>query len=154
MESATVSEVAVPAETVPAAPSLNVTVSLAAFESKPRPSMVTVVAVATRSAALLVTTGVTVATCTGVPLLTMSEVTTAFITPARTGAVESATVSEVEVAPMTVPDAPSSKLTLLLETIGSKPEPLMTMAVASTAKFEVSGVTLTLSMARSSRHSK
>ncbi len=61
----TVSEVAVAAVTVPTAPSLKATVLLAAVVSKPKPLMVIVVALAARLAVLLVTTGVTVATCTG-----------------------------------------------------------------------------------------
>ena len=69
VENVTVSEVAVAAVTVPIAPSLKATVLLPAVGSKPKPVMVIVVALAARLAVLLVTTGVTVATCTAVPLL-------------------------------------------------------------------------------------
>ena len=47
---------------------------------------------------LAVTTGVTVATCTAVPLLILSVVTTAVRLPAVVGLVENVTVSEVAVA--------------------------------------------------------
>ena len=62
VENVTVSEVAVAAVTVPTAPSLKTTVLLPAVGSKPKPLMVSVVALAARLAVLLVTTGVTVAT--------------------------------------------------------------------------------------------
>ena len=114
VENVTVSEVAVAAVTVPTAPSLKVTVLLAAVGSKPKPLMVSVVALAARLAVLLVTTGVTVATCTAAPLLTRSVVTTAVRLPAVVGLVENVTVSEVAVAAVTVPTAPSLKATVLL----------------------------------------
>ena len=62
--------------------------------------------------------------------------------------------SEVEVAEVMVPIAPSLKTTLLFATIGSKPEPLITIVFASANKFVVSAVTLTLNSVRSSRHSR
>ena len=52
---------------------------------------------------LLVTEGVTVATCTAAPLSTLSVVTTAVRLPA-VGAVVNVTVSEVAVAAVTMPD--------------------------------------------------
>ena len=65
----TVSEVAVAAVTVPTAAPLNATVLFDGVVAlKPKPLIVSVVALAARSAVLLVTTGVTVATCTAVPL--------------------------------------------------------------------------------------
>ena len=73
-----------------------------------------VVALAARLAVLLVTTGVTVATCTAAPLLTPSVVTTAVRLPAVVGGVASVTVSDVAVAAVTVPTAPSLKTTVLL----------------------------------------
>ena len=62
VENVTVSAVGVAAVTVPTAPLLKATVLWAAVGSKPKPSMVTVVALAARLAVLLVTTGVIVAT--------------------------------------------------------------------------------------------
>src|SRR5580658_1720322 len=105
VENVTVSEVAVAAVTVPTAPSLKMTVLLAAVVEKPKPVMVTVVAVGDRLAVLLVTTGATKATWTAVPLLTLSVVTTAVRLPAVVGLTESVTVSEVAVAVVTVPTA-------------------------------------------------
>ena len=66
---------------------------------------------------LLVTIGVTVATCTAAPLLTPSVVTTAVRLPAVVGLVENVTVSEVAVAAVTVPTAPSLKTTVLLPAV-------------------------------------
>ena len=62
MENVTVSDVAVAAETAPTAPLLNTTVLFPMVVSKPKPAIVTEVALADRFAALEVTTGVTVAT--------------------------------------------------------------------------------------------
>lgn len=62
VENVTVSDVAVAAVTVPTALSLNTTVLLAAVVSKPKPLMVIVLAFASRSLLLLVTTGTMVAT--------------------------------------------------------------------------------------------
>ena len=61
---------------------------------------------AVRFAVLLVTTGMTAATWTGEPLPTLLVVTTAVKAPADVGFVESATVSAVAVAAVTVPTAP------------------------------------------------
>ena len=91
--------------------------------------MVSVAALAARFAVLLVTTGVTVATCTAVPLLTLSVVTTAVRLPAVVGLVENVTVSEVAVAAVTVPTAPLLKTTVLLAAVVSKPKPLMVSVV-------------------------
>src|SRR5580704_5611109 len=77
VENVTVSEVAVAVVTLPTAPSLNTTVSWAAVVSKARPVMVTVVAVAVRLAGLVVTPGVTAATCPAAPVVSVSVVTTA-----------------------------------------------------------------------------
>ena len=102
--------------------------------------MVIVAALAARLAVLLVTTGATVATCTGVPLLELSDVTTAVRLPA-VGFVENVTVSEVAVAAVTVPTAPSLKTTVLLPGVVSKPEPLMVIVVALAARLAVLTVT-------------
>ena len=233
VENVTVSEVAVAAVTVPTAPSLKTTVLLPAVVSKPKPLMVSVVALAARLAVLLVTTGVTVATCTAVPLLTLSVVTTAVRLPAavglggerhgersrgrrgdgadrpvveddrvvggrrieaeavdgergrvggqigraaghdrrdrghldrraaahavgrdhgrqaagRVGLVENVTVSEVAVAAVTVPTAPSLKTTVLLAAVVSKPKPLMVSVVALAARLAVLLVTTGVTVA-------
>src|SRR5262249_15819585 len=93
VENETVSEVAVEEVTVPTAPLLKVTVLLPAVVSKPRPLIVMLLALAARLLVLLVTTGVTVATCTAVPLLTLLVVTTAVKLPAVLGLAENVTVS-------------------------------------------------------------
>ncbi len=147
VENVTVSEVAVAVVTVPTAPSLKVTVLLAAVVSKPKPLMVIVVALAARLAVLVVTTGVTVATCTAAPLLTLSVVTTAVRLPAVVGSVENVTVSAVEVAVATVPTAPSLKTTVLLAAVGSKPKPLMVNVVAFAATAYVLVVTTGVTVA-------
>jgi len=152
VEKVTVSEVAVAAVTVPAAPLSKATVLLLAVVSNPRPLIVIVVASAVRLSVLLVTAGVTVATCTAEPLPTPSDVTTAVRLPAASGSVVKTISSSVAVAAVIVPAAPSLKTTLLLATMGSKPVPWITMAVASAARFDVSIETV-VSSARSSRHS-
>src|SRR5881397_2722114 len=92
VENVTVSEVAVAAVTVPAAPSLKTTVLLAAVVSKPVPVMVSVEALAAKLAVLLVTAGATVATWIAAPLFTPLEVTTAVKLPSAVGLVENVTV--------------------------------------------------------------
>ena len=62
VEKVTVSDVAVAAVTVPAAPLLSTTVLFAAVVEKPNPLIVTVVALNGKLVVLTVTTGVTVAT--------------------------------------------------------------------------------------------
>src|SRR5205823_5256423 len=64
-----VSDVGVDAVTVPTAPSLKTTVLFPGVGSKPKPLMNKHVPFRARLSVLLVTTGVTVATCTGAPLL-------------------------------------------------------------------------------------
>ena len=56
-------------------------------------------------------------------------VTTAVKLPAVVGRVENVTVSEVNVAAVTVPTAPLLNTTVLLAAVGSKPKPLMVMVV-------------------------
>ena len=82
-----------------------------------------------------------VAICTPTPLLTPSVVTTAVNEPAEVGLVWNVTVSEVFVADVTVPAAPSLKTTVLLAAVGSKPKPLMVTVVADVARFDVLAVT-------------
>lgn len=50
-------------------------------------------------------------------------VTTAVRLPAEAGFVENVTVSDVDVAAVTVPTAPLLKTTELLEAVASKPKP-------------------------------
>jgi len=64
------------------------------------------VALMARLALLLVTAGVTVATWTAAPLLTLSVVTMAVRLPAVAGWWRTSPVSEVAVAAVTVPDRP------------------------------------------------
>jgi virulence-associated protein VagC len=66
----------------------------------------------------------------------LSVVTTAVRLPESFGLVENVTVSEVAVAAVIVPMAPSLKMTSLLAAVGSKPKPLMVIWVAS-AVFRV-----------------
>lgn len=82
VENVTVRTVRVAVVTVPTAPLLNTTVLFPAVVSKPKPLMVTVAALAARFAVLLVTTGVTVATCTAEPFVKLLVVTTAVRFPA------------------------------------------------------------------------
>src|ERR1700719_2132466 len=104
--------------------------------------MVSVVALAARLAVLLVTTGVTLATCTAAPLLTPSVVTTAVRLPAVVGLVEKVTVSEVAVAAVTAPTAPLLKTIVLLPGVVSKPEPLIVTMAALAARLAVLLVTV------------
>ena len=72
----------------------------------------------------------TVATCTGLPLLTPSTVTTAVRLPLAVGSVVKVTVRELDDALVTVPTAPLLKLTLSLAEVGSKVEPVMVIVDA------------------------
>ncbi len=141
VENVTVSDVTPPPVTVPTAPLLNTTVLLAAVGLKPVPLIVTVLALPAWLAELAVTTGETVATWTAEPLLVPSVVTTAVRLPAAVGAVPNDTVSDVAVAEVTVPTAPSLKTTLLLPAIASNPAPAMVIADAVMGRLAVLGVT-------------
>ena len=127
----TVSEVAVAAVTIPAAPLSKTTMLLPEIVSKPNPWMISTVAVAARSAMLLFTTGAITATWTAAPLLKLFVVTIAFRFPAAVGSVVRDTVRLVSVAAVTVPTAPLSNATVLLPTVGSNPKPLMVRLVWS-----------------------
>ena len=105
VESVTVRDVAVAAVTVPTAPLLKATVFRFATGSNPRPLMVRVVALAARFDALLVTTGITLATCTAVPLAMPFVTTIAVRLPALLGLLENVTTREVLVADVTAPIA-------------------------------------------------
>src|SRR5581483_4226356 len=115
----------------------NVTVLWAAVVSKPKPLMVSVLAFAPRLVVLLVTTGTTVATWIAVPLATLLVVTIAVRLPTAVGAVEKVTVSEVAVAAVTVPTAPSLNVTVLLAAVVSKPAPLIVIVVALIPRLAV-----------------
>ena len=80
------------------------------------------------------------ATATGEPLLRVFVVTTAERSPAVVGLVENVTVSDVAVAEVTVPTAPSSKVTVLLLAVLSKPKPLIVtvLALAANRREELS----------------
>ncbi len=138
--------VAVADVTVPTAPLLKVTVLRDAVVSNPKPLMVMVDALAPRFAELLVTTGVTVATCTAVPLLIPLVVTMAVTLPAA-GLVENVTVNEVADAVVTVPTAPPLNATVLLAAVVLKPNPLMTKVFALEPKLAVLLVTTGLTVA-------
>src|SRR5260370_28514528 len=103
--------------------------------------MVSGVALAARLAVLLVTTGLAVATWTAAPLLTPLVVTTAVRLPAVAGLVLNVTVSDVAVAAVTVPTAPSLNVTVLFAAVGSKPKPLIVTVGALAASEGALGVT-------------
>ena len=146
VEKVTVSEVADAAVTVPA-PSLNTTVLLPGVLLKPKPLIVTVAASAAKFVVLLVTTGMTVAISTAVPLLTPLVVTIAVRLPALVGLVDRVTLSAVDVAAVTVPTAPLFKTTVLLAAVVSKPKPLIVKVVASAASAAALVVTTGLTVA-------
>ena len=81
------------------------------------------------------------ATCTGSPLLELSVVTTALSVPEVVGLGASVTVSAVAVAAVTVPTAPSLKVTVSLPCVVSKPKPLIVMLPALAARPAVLLVT-------------
>lgn len=82
LERVTVSDVRLAVVTVPSAFPLKTTEFRFAIESKPKPLMIKLVPLMAKVVVLLVTTGVTAATCTAVPELTPLVVTTAVSTPA------------------------------------------------------------------------
>ena len=119
VENVTVNKVAVAVVTAPTAPLLKTTVLLPAVVLKPKPAIVIVAALAARFEELVVTTGLTVATWTAVPLLTVLVVTMAVKLPADVGLVPNVTVSEFAVAAETVPTAPLLNTTVLFEAVVS-----------------------------------
>lgn len=133
LEKVIVNSVADALVTSPIAPLLKTMELFAGVASKPKPSMTRVETLASRSLVLLVTTGVTVATCTAGPLAMVLEVTTAVKLPAVVGLVEKVTVNEVAVAAVTVPTAPLLNVTELLAAVKSKPVPLIVIVLASAA---------------------
>ena len=98
--------------------------------------MVIVEAEAGRLAVLLVTTGITVATCVAVPPVTLFVVTIAVRLPAE-GLVEKVIVREVAVAEVTVPTAPFPKATILLAAVVSNPSPAIVIVVALPSRLLV-----------------
>ena len=138
----TVSDVGEARVTVPVAPLLKTTVLLASVELNPKPLITTEAAVIDALVVLLVTTGVTLATCTAVPLLTPPIVTIAVKLPADVGLVENVTVSDVAVAAVTVPTAPLLNVTALLAAVVLKPVPAIVTVEAFAAKLVVAVVTV------------
>ena len=134
LDSLTVIVVAVAAVSVPAAPLLSVTVLFAAVVSNPKPLMVSVALRGEISVTELVTTGSTVATCTGVPLTTPFDATIAVNTPAL-GLALSVIVREVAVDELTVPTAPLLKITVLWLGVVLKPVPAIVTVVALAARL-------------------
>lgn len=133
----TVNAVAVALVTVPAALLLKTIVLLPAVVLKPKPLIVMVVALAAKAKVRLVTTGITVATLTADPLLTLLVATCAVKLPAASGFVEKLTFSVVAVAEVTVPTAPLLNVTVLPDDVVLKPKPLMTMLEAFAARLAV-----------------
>lgn len=127
--------------TVPVAPRLKETALLALLEPKPKPLIVTVESVVWMDVVLAVITGMTVATCTAEPLLTLLVVTEAVKEPALAGLVPKVTVREVLEAAETVPVALLLKVTTLFTAVESKPKPLMVTVVALAARLVVEEVT-------------
>jgi hypothetical protein len=125
VENRIVSEVAEARVIVPTAPLLNVTVLSANVELNPNPLMMILDAVMDRLFVLTVTTGITFATCTGVPLDAPLVVTTAVKLPSVVGRVVRLTVSAVAVAVVTVPMAPLLNVTVLFAAVVLKPKPLI-----------------------------
>lgn len=143
----TVNEVGVAAVTVPTAPLLNTTVLPPVAELNPKPLITIPLAVMEIPLVRLVTTGITVATCTAEPLITPPEVTMAVKLPADIGLVLKVTVSEVVVAAVTVPTAPLLNETVLLAAVALKPVPLIVIVAAFAAKLAVELVTVGASVA-------
>jgi hypothetical protein len=121
---------------------LNVTVLLAAVVSKPKPLIVSDVALAASFSAELATrTGMTLAAWTADPLLTPLDVTTAVKEPPARGLVVKVTVSDVAEADVTVPTALLLNVTTLFEAVVSKPKPLIVTVDALAARLLVLLVT-------------
>ncbi len=110
-------------------------------ESNPKPAIVIVAALARRFEVLLVTTGLTVATCTPDPLSRLFVVTMAVRLPIVSGAVSNPTVIDVAVEEITVPTAPLLNVTVLLAAVVSKPSPAITTVAAFAARLAVLLVT-------------
>ena len=143
MPKVTVNCVPVALVTVPVAPLLKETVLFAAVVSKPKPLMSRVFASTLKLLELEVTTGDTVAICLAEPLLPPKEVTTAVRLPTAVGLVPKVTVRLVAVALVTVPVAPSFKVTVLFPGAElSKPVPVIVTVVAVIGLLVVASVTV------------
>lgn len=147
VEKLIVSDVGEAAVTDPTAPLFKTTTLFASTALKPNPRMSRLVALPERLVVLLVTTGVTVATCAADPLPTLLAVTIAVKAPAVVGFVEKVTVSRFAVAVETVPTAPLLKTTVLFPAVISKPKPLMVAVVAFAATLDVLLVTTGITVA-------
>ena len=147
VEKVTVSKLAVAVVTVPTTPLLKVTVLFAAVVENPNPLMVIVGEFAPRFAVLLVMIGITLATCTGVPLEMEFVVTTAVRLPAAVGRVDKVTVRVLCVAEVTVPIAPLLKTTRLRDATGSKANPLIVTVLLLAARLTVLLVTTGMTVA-------
>ena len=147
VEKVIVSDVEVAEVTTPTAPSLNTTALLAAMLSKPNPSMVSVLASAANGSLLVVSNGMTFATCTAEPLDCKFVVTIAVKLPTVVAFVVNVTVNSVAVAAIIVPTAPLLNVTALSSTVVLKPTPLMVMLVALATKLAVLLVTTGLTVA-------
>lgn len=144
----TVSDVAEADVTVPVAPSSSVTTLCAATGSKPNPLMITVLALAAiKPVEFAVIAGITVATCTALPLLIVSVLTVDDNVPAMVGSVVKVTVNKVGVADETVPAAPLSNVTTLSVAVVSNPKPAMVTVVALAARLAVLLVTTGITLA-------
>ena len=131
---------------MPAAPRLKLTELLAAVVSNPEPLIVIVGALTVRLLVLEVTLGAAtiLATCTALPLVPPSVVTTAVRLPKAggDGLVVKRTVNCVEVEKSTVPTAPWLKVTVLLLAVLEKLVPLIVIVEALIARLVVFGVTV------------
>lgn len=143
----TVKLVAVAEVTVPTAPLLNTTVLFAAVGLNPKPLITIPFALMAKPVVRLVTTGITVATCTAEPLVTPPDVTMAVKLPAVVGFVVNVTVNDVDVAAVTVPTAPLLKDTVLFAAVVLKPVPVIVTVDALAAKFDVELVTVGVKVA-------
>ena len=149
VDSATVRDVAVAEDTMPTAPESNTTVLFAAVVSKPSPTINTVDEFASWiEAEFARTTGATTATVIAEPLLRVFVVTVALSNPAVLGLEENTTVSEVALAAVIVPTAPSSSETELFPSVLSNPKPWIVTVVALAAiMLDVFDVTTGLTLA-------
>ena len=129
----TVSEVVVAAVIVPIAPSLKTTELLPAIGSNANPLSTILDALMAIGVALIVTDGVTRATCKAEPLDFELVVTDAVKSPTLVGREESETVRVVAVAAVTLPAAPLLRVRVLLLGVVSNPNPLMVSVVAPAA---------------------
>lgn len=89
------------------------------------------------TASLAAAPAITVATWVGPELPTPETLTVALSAPREVALVENVTVSNVEVALVTVPTAPLLKVTVLLPAVVEKPVPAMSRVVELCTKLAV-----------------